>query len=205
MVVSGMPMRIQGFVLRQDPLAAADWFRKSMGSPLMEDVIGNKLILGRGEGNFYITVQLEPAGPDGKSTRGTVAVTNLKASQEKYADTVAVNARLLSRLPGGSRLLNQVSSSDHGKMSSYVVAENGHSETLNRDRLVESLRADGYTLERETRLDQKSASALPDPIRKGRSLFFRGVGKEAIVVIQPSGAGKTAIVFNTVTTMERVK
>lgn len=205
MMVGGLPVRMQSFLLRKSPVEAADWFRRSLGKPLMEDMVGDKLVLGRGEGRFYISVQLEVASADGKSTRGTVAVSDLQEAAEKRDSTKALNDRLLSRLPGGTKLLSQMSSNDLGKLSSYVVAENGHSETLNRDRLVETMRADGYALEREGRLDEPAAKALPDPMRRGRTLFFKGAGKEALAVIRASGNGNTSIVLNTVTTMERVK
>ena len=204
MTVNGLPMRIHGFVLRKAPLETAEWFRKSMGKPLMENNVGNKLVLGRGEGSFYVSVQLESAGADGKSTRGTVAVSDLKGAQERRHGTAAVNARLLGRMPFGTKLLNQMSSRDQGKLATYVLAENGHSEELNRNRLVESLRAEGLALEREARLDRQSG-ALPEAMRHGRTLFFKGAGKEAMAVIRPAGAGKTSIVLNTVTIMEHVK
>lgn len=205
MVVNGLPMRMQGFVLRMQPEEAAEWFRRNMGKPLMEDVVGDKLVLGRPEGNFYLTVQLQMAGSDNKGVRGTIAVSDLKGAHDRRDESAAANARMLGRLPGGTKVLNQMSSSDGGKFASYVVAENGHSETLNRNRLVDNLRSEGYHLERENALDQPSAKGLPDPLRRGRTLLFKGKGKEATAVIRAHGNGQTSIVLNTVTTMERVK
>lgn len=205
MTVNGMPMRIEGFVIRKAPLDTAQWFRQSMGKPLMENMVGNKLVLGRGEGKFYITVQLETAGPDGGSTRGTVAVTDVQGAHDHRDDTAALNARMLGRLPAGSRLLNQMSSSDYGKLASYFVAENGHSQELNRRQLIDNLRAEGLALERESKLDPKSAPSLPVEMMQGRTLYFKGNGKEATAVIRPGAEGKTNIVLNTVTIMQSVK
>jgi hypothetical protein len=176
-----------------------------MGQPLMEDNVGNKLVLGRAEGTFYVSVQLEAAGPDGKSTRGMVMLSDLKGAHDRRDDTKAVTQRLLARLPSGTRMLNQMSSTDQGKLSSYVLAENGNSEMSNRNRLIDGLRAEGLTLERETLLDAKSAPSLPVEMLTGRTLFFKGSGKDAVVVIRPAGDGKTSIVINTVTTMEHIK
>jgi len=205
MVVNGLPMRITGFVLRKPPLETAAWFRQNMGQPLVEDLVGNKLVLGRAEGDFYMTVQLETAGPDRNATRGTVAVTNVRAASERRDETAALSARMLGRLPGGSRLLNQTSSTDGGKLASYMVAENGHSEELNRRQLVDNLRAEGLTLEREAKLDPKTAPSMPLEMMRGRTLYFKGNGKEATAVIRPAGEGKTSIVLNTVTIMEVTK
>ncbi|QNA88719.1 hypothetical protein G4G28_09840 [Massilia sp. Dwa41.01b] len=205
MIVNGMPMRMQGFVLHMEPKEALTWFRRNMGKPLMEDLVDDKLVLGRAEGDFYMTVQLEPAGPGGKGVRGTVAVTDLKGAHDRRDENAAANARMLNRLPGGTKLLNQMSSSDGGKFAAYVVAENGHSETLNRNSLVDNLRREGFHLERDNPLDQPATKGLPDPLRRGRTLSFKGKGKEATAVIRANGNGQTSIVLNTVTTMERVK
>jgi len=205
MNVNGMPMRIESFVIRKAPLETAEWFRQSMGKPLVENMVGNKLVLGRGESSFYITVQLQSAGPDGASTRGTVVVTDIKGGHARRADTAAASARLLGRLPNGSRLLNQMSSSDRGKLASYIVAENGHSEELNRSRLIDNLRAEGMSLEREAQLDPKSAPSLPMSKMQGRTLYFKGSGKEGTAVIRRGADGKTYVVLNTVTIMENVK
>ena len=203
--VNGLPMRIEGFVIRKAPLETAQWFRRSMGKPLMENMVANKLVLGRGQGAFYITVQLEAFGPNGASTRGTVAVTDIQTAHQRRDDTAAVNARMLGRLPGGSRLLNQMSSSDRGKLASYMVAENGHGEELNRRQLIDNLRAEGLALERESKLEPKSAPSLPMEMMRGRTLYFKGNGKEATAVIRSGAEGKTNIVLNTITIMQSVK
>jgi len=204
--VDGFPMRLQGFVTSMEPPETADWFRNKMGQPLVEDVVQTKLVLGQARGDFYVSVMLEPL-PDGRpGTRGTVTVSNLKAAYDRRDATHAVNERLLARLPYGTRLVNQMTSTERGKSTAYVVAENGQSLQLNRDYLVERLQAEGYVLEREARPDPVRAPALPETLAAGRTLFFKGKNKEAMAVIRPAvKEGFTSIVIQTTNLVEAIK
>src|SRR5689334_489354 len=59
-VVNGTRARIRCFISRASPSELAAYFRKQLGQPVMEDRRDNKLILGRAEGQYYVTVQLDP-------------------------------------------------------------------------------------------------------------------------------------------------
>jgi hypothetical protein len=203
--VNGMPMRLRGFVTRSAPLDTAAWFRNSLGQPVVENRLMGKLVLGRAQGDYYISVLIE-ALPGSHGTRGTVTVSDVKAAYERRADTRAVDERMLARLPYGSRLVSQMRSTDHGRVSAYVQAENGHSQQLNRDYLVRQLETEGYRLEREGIPDLKRAPALPQRLADGRTLFFKGRNGEATAVIRAGArAGVTSIVINTVNSMEQVE
>lgn len=204
MSVNGVPMRMQGFVTRMPMEQLVPWFRNSLGKPLVENNVGNMLVLGRAEGDYFITVQLQKInGREG--TRATVAVADVRGAYERRDENRAATERLLARLPPGSKILQQNSSMDGGRQASYVLAENGQSEIVNRDRLVARLREEGYTLEREGQGDRKVVPNLPEELMQGRTLFFKGRGKEAMAVIRTAGEGRTTIVINTVNVMEQVK
>lgn len=205
MSVNGMPTRLQGFVTRTAPLETAAWFRKSLGKPLVENHLLGKLVLGRVQGDYYVSVLLEPLPGERGGTRGTVTVSNLKAAYEKRDGTRAVNERMLARLPYGSRLLNQLSSTERGRATSYILARNGHSQQLNRDHLVKRLEAEGYLLEREALPDAKQAQALPAQVANGRTLFFKGKDKEAMAVIRPADEAGSTVVIQTVNLVEEIK
>lgn len=204
--VGGYPMRLQGFVTNTAPLETADWFRRSLGQPLVEDVVQDKLVLGQARGGYYVSVMLE-ALPNGRSgTRGTVTVSDLKTAYDRRDATRAVNERLLARLPYGTRLVTQMTSTERGKATAYVLAENGQSLQLNRDYLVDKLQAEGYVLEREARPDPRQAPALPETLAAGRTLFFKGKNKEAMAVIRPAiKEGYTSIVIQTTNLVEAIK
>lgn len=204
--VGGFPMRLQGFVTNTAPLETAEWFRRSLGQPLVEDVVQDKLVLGQAQGGYYVSVMLE-ALPNGRSgTRGTVTVSDLKTAYDRRDATRAVNERLLARLPYGTRLVTQMTSTERGKATAYVLAENGQSLQLNRDYLVDKLQAEGYVLEREVRPDTARAPALPETLATGRTLFFKGKNKEAMAVIRPAiKEGYTSIVIQTTNLVEAIK
>ena len=206
MTVNGLPMRMQGFVSKARLPQVAQWFRDSLGQPLVENTLANKLILGRAQDDYYILIQLEAIGSasDG-GTRGTVAVSQLKTAFDNRYATRAATERLLSRLPSGSRLTSQMESTDGDKQASYVVISNSYNEDLNRDRLTSMLRDDGFTLEREAQAVSDTGHPLPASASNGRTLFFKGPGKEAMAVIVRDEAGRTTLVLNTITVIERFK
>lgn len=202
MNVSGVPMRIRGFVSPTPRDEVAAWFRRSMGSPVVENQLGDKLVLGQARGEFYVTVQLEAQS---SGTRGMVAISHLKAAADRSDATAEATQRLLDRLPSGTRILEQVSSRDGQQMSRYVMFSNRNGEAVNRDRITRMMQADGMHLERE---DQVSGQLANDPkamLANGRSLWFKGRGKEAIVVLGRNPQGDSVVVLNTVTLMEQLK
>jgi hypothetical protein len=208
MSMNGIPSRLQGFVTRSTPFETADWFRRSLGKPLVENYLLGKLVLGRAQGDYYVSVLLEPLPGehgDTRGTRGTVTVTDLKSAFDKRDATRTANERMLARLPTGSRLLNQLSSTERGRATSYVLARNGHSQQLNRDHLVRRLESEGYLLEREAMPDAKQAKALPTQVAAGRTLFFKGKDKEAMAVIRPAEEAGSTVVLQTVNLVQEIK
>lgn len=187
MMVDGLPMRMRGWRSPGRPALLADWFRRQLGRPLVENTLGNKLVLGKMAGEFYISVQLEPAG---QGTRGVLAVSHLKAGFQRREASQAALRRLLARLPSGTRVTAQLESADGGKQARYAVLSNHHGEELNRERVIGMLRDDGLALERE-------AGA-----RDGRTLWFRGAGRDAMAVICRGKDGATTIVLNMVSYRE---
>jgi hypothetical protein len=198
LTVNGLPMRIQGFLSQQAPAQVAEWLRKSLGQPLVENRLADKLVLGRLDGDHYISIQLEPSG---KGTRGAVAVTNMRLAGDKREATLADNGRWLDRLPAGSRLLSQMKSEDRGKISNHLVFVNGTDESTNTARLKSLLADEGLSFERETSADKGAAGSRAI---EGRTLYFRGPNKEAIAVIARSN-GETAVVLNIISQLQRIQ
>lgn len=202
MTVNGLPMRVQGFVSTTKPAQLANWFRQDLGNPLIENKLAEKLILGRAHGEHYLTVQLEPAGT---GTRGLIATTHLKAAYDRRLETQAAIDHWQSRLPSGSRVISQMTSEDRGKLAQHLVAINNHSTDLNLERIKSLMREDGFALQYEATADSKGTSRTTGAIATGKTLFFTGLGKEAMAVIYSKDSGSTTIVLNTVTLMDRLK
>lgn len=198
--VNGTPLRMQGFLAPLTVQQSADWFRRKLKRPLMENTVNGKLVLGRAEGEFFVSVQLETAG---QGTRGLVAVSHLKAGYALQAARQEEAARLLLRLPASSRIVSQMNSSEGGRHARYLVLSNPHGVQLNRERLIGLMREDGLALQREAEPDAAARSRLPAGAGQGRMLFFQGRGREAMVLLGRQPDGMTTLVLQTLTTMER--
>ncbi len=196
--VNGTPMKMQGFVVPTATPELAAWFRRSLGKPLVENMLGPKLVLGQLRGEYFVTVQLEAAAG---GTRALLAIAHLKAGLDQRHATAGANARLIERLPAGTRLESRLGSTDNGKQASHVTLSNQHSVQINRERLVRMLAEDGLRLEREAKAD----APLPPGLRESSTLFFKGSRGEAMAVIARRTDGNTTIVMNTTTPMEHFK
>jgi hypothetical protein len=193
MIMNGTSMRVHVFVSQRSPSDLAAWFRRRLGEPLMESRVRDKLVLGRKQGDYYETVQLEAVGA---GTRGTVAVTSLKSAQENGLQTRSRLQHWLSRLPAGTQVATDLASNDGDRRSLYTVFVNSQTESLNHDRMVSLMADEGYRLEREAQSDDRIGGA------GGWSMFFKGEGREALVTIRRSSDGHSAIVLNTIARLE---
>ncbi len=195
--LNGLPMRIRGFVSDRSLNEVARFVRQGLGAPVVESRLGERLILGRADGGFYLTVQLERL--DG-GTRALVAVTDLESAARPRERREAIAQRWLQRLPAGSRLLSHSASRDGARLSSQLVYGNGASPALNGQALVALMREDGLRLERESVADPMSHAAPG-----GRLMLFKGAGKEATAVIGRLPDGRASVVLSTVTALEAMK
>jgi hypothetical protein len=200
LVSNGMPMRVQGFIAKDMSLhQVVNWFRRSMGQPLVENKLADKLILGRAQGGYYLTIQIEPISR-GKSigVKGLAAVTDVAAFHASKTSYIATVQRWRDRLPAGTQEISRISSQDGNKAAMHVVMRNGHSEAVNRHALIELLQQDGLVMEREVAVATSNTSNLLLQISNGKTLYFKGVGKEAIATIVRTEPGKTHVVLNTI-------
>ena len=198
MTVNGVPMRLQGFVSRQPPALLADAVRRSFGQPLVESTRGAKRILGRTEGRFYLTVQIEASG---NGSKGIIATTDLGELAKNHQSIERAKVQWLDRLPAGSTIASDMRSDDGGKEARHTVIVNDQAPVRNRDAIVNLLTNEGYVLERETPPAVGQNRQAPKSVQDATSLHFRAPGKEAMAVIARSGS-RTAIVLNTVSTLK---
>lgn len=196
---NGLPVRMRGFTSNATPARVAELFRRSLGLPLVEDKVGAKLVLGRSEGEHYLTVQLEAAAT---GTRGFIAVTELTAALNGAAAARDADQRLLAKLAAGFSIVSRTASDDAMRRVEHVVLTNQHSIGLSLESLKGMLIADGFTFERET-----GPGKQPNTLQSAdaRTLFFRKTGGEAIAVVSRDNTGKTAVVLNTTTYPEQAK
>jgi hypothetical protein len=189
---NGMPMQVQGFLSKQPAVQVIAWYRASLGMPLVENRVGISTVLGRAQGNHYLTVQIEPAGG---GSRGLIAQTNLMAMIAGREEERGLQARWLSRLPSGMRLRSLTSGHDGGRHYQYLVLDSSHSSSMSRAAIGSLMQQDGYALESEVQ-----AMAPPS-----RSLTFRGAAREATAIILAHGDGSSAVVLNTIVTIGGIR
>lgn len=201
-VVNGVPLRMRGLVSALAPAQVAAQFRASLGQPLSSTTQGARLVLGRALGEFYATVQLEPAG---SGTRGVIAVSRLGAALSGRNTDHAITQRQLTRFPAGSRLLSRVSSIDGLQRADALALSNGLNVELNVRHLQQTLSAEGYQLQRTTPSATLSRSLLHPRPGSDTTLFFTRPGAQAIAVLRRNASGNTDIVLNTVTDLEQTK
>lgn len=199
--LNGLPMNLKGFVSATPFAELAEDVRLSLGKPFVENRLGNQLILGRATSAFYISVQIESTG---SGSRGVVAVTDLQSAYESKEFTTQEQQRWLRRLPVGSQVISQLKSSDKTQRSFQIIFTNLQAETSNRDRLKTILEEEGLNFEREGLSDGEVGGTANDRAR-GRALFFKGTGKEAIATIHRNPKGETVTVLNIVTFIEKFK
>jgi len=204
-VVNGMPMRLTGFVssLKPDALTAA--FRRSLGGPFVETATGGKRVLGLSKDGFYITVQVQAVSAnDVGGSKGTIAMTDMKAVSRNHEQQRIDRVRLLDRLPAGSSIASDMASEDNGKSARHIVIVNTHGQQRNREAVIAMLGKDGYVMERDVHADGAASRNLPPHMAGASTLYFKAAGKEAMAVITRSGE-RTAIVLNTVATLQAYK
>lgn len=187
MRVNGLPMRLRGFVSPRATAELLQALRMSLGNPLVEDTSGSAHVLGRAEGNYYISVRIEGT-PSG--SRGTVAVTDLGSASKRYSQHRNNLTRWRDRLPAGSTITSDLAAGEEGREAQHLVFVNRQGVSRNRDGLVALLKNDGFRLEREVN-DGATVSA------GAGTLYFAAPGKEAMAVIARSG-DITSVVLNIV-------
>jgi hypothetical protein len=209
--LAGMPLRMTVFTSPERPAALVEWFRASIGRPLVQDTVRGRTVLGRREGAFYLTLQLEAAG---SGTRGLVAVSDIASFLHERRQTGEAEARWEAGLPQDTRIVSRMVSRDGDRQSDYVVAVNGHSEQVNVQALSTLLFEQGLVLERDVspgttvpsgpRTESAArratplarSSPIPPVAGSGRTLFYRGRDKEGMAVIARDEQGNTSLVVS---------
>lgn len=198
MTVHGMPLRVQGFFVKTTQGATANWFRKRLGKPMVENRLGQALVLGRAQGPHFITIQLL-SQTDG--TSGIVSVAHFHAAYKSRDTRKAATERLLSRLPPGSELITELVSTDGRKQSRLYVISNTYHEDVNRDRVYDLMREDGLTLRHQARAPEQHLRSGKAQLSNGSVFVFNGERKEAVAVIGRNTTGRTIVQVNVISDM----
>lgn len=199
-VLNGLPMRMSGFRSTESADVLVAWFAQNLGSPVVENRLGNTIVLGKAIGEYYVTVQLEA---DRNGVRGLTAVSSPVAADEMRSVRNERGERLLLGLPHGSRVISDMASEDRGKQSWHVIVENTHSEQLNINRIRALMTREGFALEHESSAVSTAGGTGMRAPGDARTLYFKGKGKEAMATVARDELRKTVIVINTISSLSR--
>jgi len=193
LAVNGLALRMRGIASHAPPATVAAAFRAALAPPLVETTHQGAQVLGKALGQFYLTVQLEPAGA---GTRGIIAVTRPGAPAPGRLDAKPSLRYTPTWVPAGSALVSRTNSVDGQRRAESLALNNNLSVELNVAHLKRTLSAQGYAL-MQTASRQRHDS--------GTTLFFKRRDAETIAVVYRTPDGKSSIVLNTVTEPERTK
>ena len=196
---NGVPMQLRGFITKKDVASTVAWFRAKLGQPLTENQIGRKTILGRPDGDYYVTVQIEPS--EG-GVRGLIGVSNMRQALYQRQRSSAVAEAWIRDLPANTKIMNIVTSQDDGKSSTYVLASNQLSDSLNAQRATRALERRGFVVERKAALDKGKQINGSFIEASGEVVLFKSPNREATVMAFHDTTGKAALVISTVQSTE---
>lgn len=185
---NNVPMRIKRFTSAMSVNEVIDFYRDQWREGGKIKTVENDLqdwkIIGRGFGDFYVTVQAKPAAKGG--SEGFIAATMLLA-----ASTVPGVDQKFPRMPG-TQVMSDSMSNDLGKIGKTLVLKNSHSVQSNVSHYQSVMPTQGW-------IQNTFHVGSPDG-GKTYVLFFERPRETAHVVISSEPRGGAMIVVNVVMT-----
>lgn len=134
-VINGVPTRIREWLLEMDVAQSADFYRRQLGARCIQLESAGGLIIAGPVAGAFVTVELMRAGP--RRTRARIS--------EAQVGKPAIAPEPLA-LPGGSRVLNRMSSGEGPDVSQVLLAQTGDALNSTADFFRDSLTRRGMRL-----------------------------------------------------------
>jgi len=187
MKYNGVPMRIRQFT-SEGTVDNVLWFYRQKWTEggkrkIATNTVGGWQVLGKQDGDYYITVQVRPREPRG--TEGYLGVSKLPSLTESPRVDM-----LFPRMPG-SEVISDVDSFDNGKAAKTLILKNDHSITSNQSYYESMMPGQDWKQQKSLRADQDI---------NRRVLYFERRKEAASIVINPAPRGGTMVVINIVNT-----
>lgn len=129
MKLNGVPLRIQQFTSNVGLAEIMNYYRTMWGSQAekksVENALGKWQVIGKQQGNYYLSVQAEPIGLT--KSRGYLTVSKLPGADH----TVRSGGQL--PLMAGSRIQSELESNDPGQKAKTLTSLNTYSVASNAD------------------------------------------------------------------------
>lgn len=195
--LNGIPVRIQGFVSDRSVSELNQWYRQKMGGQWVENRLGKKTVLGHRQGDFFVTVEIEPmlGSLYGSTTKVVTAIMDLQRPATQPARGLDAFGDWAKRLPVDSKVLSHLTDSSATQESLHLVALNGQSLAFNAQHFRRQFGQMGY------QQDTLAASAVARPVRRGsepappETLLFTAPNTEAVVVLGKDSMGRSTMVL----------
>lgn len=191
MTASGVPMRVDGYVVARGVAELRNWYRGQLRGPLVENRIGNQLVLGQRQGGYFTTISMEPL-PGAVSTDYTkVLVATLRGGvgESWDADLRRLPAPLRDwsrRLPVDTQVMSELRDREGGRQSLQLSAVNRHGALVNESHLRRELELLGFRL----RARKETGGG------RQQGLYFESPQGEAALVLGRVEGGLSSIVLN---------
>lgn len=185
MKLNGVSMRIRRFTSKAPVAEIIAFYRHRWKDrlPPVENVVGEWTIIGKQQGDYYLTVQVKNAGRGG--SEGLLGISELPVAVAGERVAVDIDFPKMA----GTEVLSNVDSNDFGKHGKTLIFKNDHSVQSNASFYKSMLAVQGW-----------KRNESYGGIRGDRHLlYFQRRDQSASIVIAPDQGEGTAIVVNIVT------
>lgn len=183
-IQNGIPMQVKTFRSTASLDAVMNHYRQDWtgnGGSAIENRLGEWYVIGRREGEYYVTVQVRAMGKS--ESEGFIAVNNLSALLNEQASVDDPFPRM-----GGSQVVSKTVSSDLGRDATTLIFENSYTANANASFYVGELRITGWSL--RTRFER------PEAGYDTYTLYFERASEGCFITVADTGSGKTYIAVN---------
>jgi len=195
--LNGVPVRIKGHVSDRSVSELVRWYQQKLGGRWVENRIGHKTVLGQRQGEFFVTVELEPmlGGLSGSTTKIVTSVMDLRAAALQPAHAADAFENWSSRLPLTSKVLSHQTDSTRTHDALHLVAVNHQSLAHNVEHFRREFAQNGYREDAAGTPAAAQTAAGQPTARHTEKLTFSAPNTDAVVVLGRDNNGRSTVVL----------
>jgi hypothetical protein len=185
---NGVSMRIQRIVSADTPAGVAEFYRALWNNgdrPAVENQVGEWLIVGKQQGDYYLTIQVRDNADGG--AEGFLGVSTLPRLEKQ--GRIPGDTRPHFPQPAGSVLLSSTASKDMGKEGQTLIVKNNLSLFANASFYRQQMQTHGWQLRQNRHQEDTSP---------GFALYFERNYESCHIAIIQDEDGASMIVANLV-------
>jgi hypothetical protein len=134
-VFNGLDMRARTFRSERNGKEILAFYKNAWGKDMVVNRLGESQVIGHGEGDYFITVNVTPAG---RGSKGTIGIVDVSSAPEHFEPGKGLPH------PMGSKVFNDIAYPDDPVPARTVAMRNGLSPRQNADFFRERLAGDGW-------------------------------------------------------------